>query len=126
MPPAPGQPAQKASPWHLDEGEELIVDDRTVAGGYSFGIIPERGGTAAGWGDAEIEVAKRGGHDIVRPRHPHNRLRTSYRGTPAYPPNPRRVVTGRYVPLDEPPTHHRRRRRRRTRTHLRRPRSHRV
>jgi uncharacterized protein len=70
MPSARGQPALKASPWHLDEGEELIVDDRTVAGAYSFGIIPERGGTTAGWGDAEIEVARRGGHDIVRPRHP--------------------------------------------------------
>jgi uncharacterized protein (DUF1684 family) len=54
------------------------------------------------WGDAVIEVAKRGGNDIVRPRHPDNPLRTEFRGTPAYPPDPRWAVTGRYVPFAEP------------------------
>jgi uncharacterized protein (DUF1684 family) len=86
----------------LDDGEDLSVDGRTVAGEYSFGVIPERGGRKAGWGDAVIEVAKRGGHDIIRPRHPGNPLRTAFRGTPAYAPNPRWVVTGRYVLFDEP------------------------
>ncbi|MFI0479631.1 DUF1684 domain-containing protein [Actinomadura sp. 9N215] len=86
----------------LGEGEELVVDGRTVHGEHRFGIIPERGGVFARWGDAVIEVAKRGGHDIVRPRHPDNPLRTSFRGTPAYEPDPRWVVTGRYFPLDEP------------------------
>jgi uncharacterized protein len=49
-----------------------------------------------------IEVAKRGGNDIVRPRHPDNPLRTAFRGTPAYPPHPRWAVTGRYIPFAEP------------------------
>jgi uncharacterized protein (DUF1684 family) len=86
----------------LDDGEDLTVDGRTVAGEYSFGFIPERGGRKVGWGDAVIEVAKRGGQDIVRPRHPNNPLRMAFRGTPTYRPNPRWVVTGRYVPFDEP------------------------
>ncbi|WP_039805268.1 DUF1684 domain-containing protein [Nocardia araoensis] len=86
----------------LDDGEELVVDGTPVRGRHVFGVIPERGGVHAVWGDAVIEVAKRGGHDIVRPRHPDNPLRTAFRGTPAYPPHPKWVVTGRYVAFPEP------------------------
>jgi len=86
----------------LGEGEELVIGGSPVRGRHSFGVIPERGGVNAVWGDAVIEVAKRGGNDIVRPRHPGNPLRTAFRGTPAYPPDPRWVVTGRYVPFAEP------------------------
>ncbi|MFO7251516.1 MAG: DUF1684 domain-containing protein [Actinomycetes bacterium] len=86
----------------LAPGEELVVDGETVGGRYVFGVIPERGEVKARWGDAVIEVARRGGNDIVRPRHPDNPVRTGYPGTPAFPPDPRWVVTGRFVPFDEP------------------------
>src|SRR6516162_4674415 len=86
----------------LAEGEELVIAGSPVRGRYSFGVIPERGGVNAVWGDAVIEVARRGGNDIVRPRHPDNPLRTEFRGTPTYAPDPRWVVTGRYVPFAEP------------------------
>ncbi|MBF6193697.1 DUF1684 domain-containing protein [Nocardia implantans] len=86
----------------LDDGDELVVDGTPVRGRHVFGVIPERGGVNAVWGDAVIEVAKRGGHDIVRPRHPGNPLRTAFRGTPAYPPHPEWVVTGRYVAFPQP------------------------
>jgi uncharacterized protein len=86
----------------LAEGEELVIGGSLVRGHYSFGFIPERGSVNAVWGDAVIEVAKRGGNDIVRPRHPDNPLRTAFEGTPAYPPHPRWAVTGRYVPFAEP------------------------
>ena len=82
--------------------EELVIDSAAVRGRHSFGVIPERGGVNAIWGDAVIEVAKRGGYDIVRPRHPDTPLRLQFAGTPAYPPHPRWSVTGRYVPFDEP------------------------
>ena len=62
----------------LADGEELVIGGAAVRGGYSFGVIPERGGVNAGWGDAVIEVAKRGGHDIVRPRHPDTPLRVQF------------------------------------------------
>jgi len=64
-----------AGAWHtgpdgvtveLADGEELVIGGAAVRGRYSFGVIPELGGVNAGWGDAVIEVAKRGGHDIVR------------------------------------------------------------
>ena len=86
----------------LGDTEELIVDGVPVRATYEFGIIPERGGINAVAGDAVIEIAKRGGHDIVRPRHPDHPLRVNYAGTPAYQPDPRWVITGRYVAFDQP------------------------
>jgi uncharacterized protein (DUF1684 family) len=86
----------------LGEGEELTARGKVVRGEYRFGAVPERGGIRALWGDAVIEVARRGGRDIVRPRHPGNPLRTSYAGTPTYPPQRRWVLAGRYEPFDEP------------------------
>jgi uncharacterized protein (DUF1684 family) len=86
----------------LDDGEELVVDGVAVRGEHRFGVLPERGGVNAVWGDAVIEVAKRGGQDIVRPRHPDAPLRTGFTGTPAYAPDPRWAVTGRYTPFDAP------------------------
>jgi uncharacterized protein (DUF1684 family) len=86
----------------LDEGEELVVDGTPVRGEHRFGVLPERGGVNAVWGDAVIEVAKRGGNDIVRPRHPDAPLRTAFAGTPAYAPDPRWVVQGRYTAFETP------------------------
>lgn len=86
----------------LDEAEELIVAGVPVHGEHSFGDIPERGGINAVSGDAVIEVARRGGHDIVRPRHPEHPLRVNFGGVPAYPPDPRWVVPGRYAAFGEP------------------------
>jgi uncharacterized protein len=86
----------------LGADETLEVDGAPVRGRHGFGIIPERASIMTVWGDAVIEVAKRGGNDIVRPRHPDNPLRTAFAGTPAYPPHPRWSVTARYVPFERP------------------------
>ncbi|MGW0948237.1 DUF1684 domain-containing protein [Streptomyces sp. NPDC002623] len=86
----------------LDDGPELVVDGNPVRGEHRFGVLPERGGVNAVWGDSVIEVAKRGGHDILRPRRPDAPLRTAFTGTPAYAPHPRWSVTGRYTAFDEP------------------------
>ena len=86
----------------LGEGEDLLVDGAPVHGEHAFGVLAERGGVSPGSGDAVIEVAKRGGSDVVRPRHPDNPVLRDYPGTPAYQPDPRWAVTGRYVPFDEP------------------------
>uniref|UniRef100_A0AAU3GP54 DUF1684 domain-containing protein n=1 Tax=Streptomyces sp. NBC_01401 TaxID=2903854 RepID=A0AAU3GP54_9ACTN len=86
----------------LAEGEELTVDGVAVHGRHDFGVIGERDSLFPGSGDAVIEVAKRGGHDILRPRHPENALRTSFTRTPAYTPDPRWIRPGRFVPFDPP------------------------
>ncbi len=72
--------------------EELVVGGVPVRGTYSFGTIPERGSANATFGDAVVEVAKRGGQDIVRPRHPTHRLLVDYRGTATFPPDGRWVT----------------------------------
>ncbi|MEU3829023.1 DUF1684 domain-containing protein [Streptomyces sp. NPDC029080] len=86
----------------LAEGEELTVDGTVVRGRYAFEPVPERDSRYADWGDARLEIARRGGHDILRPRHPGSALRTSFRYTPTYDPDPRWVVTGRFLPFEEP------------------------
>jgi uncharacterized protein (DUF1684 family) len=86
----------------LDEGEEVTVDGQVVRGRHDFGVLAERASVYVGWGDAVIEVAKRGGHDILRPRHPENALRTAFTFTPAYDPDPRWALTGRFLPFDAP------------------------
>lgn len=85
-----------------DEGEDLVVDGQPIRGEYAFAPIPERGGINAVCGDAVIEVARRCGHDIVRPRHPGNPLRLNFAGTPAYEPGRHWVIPGRYVRFSEP------------------------
>ena len=53
----------------LDEGEQLLVDGVLVTGRHEFGVLPERGGVLAGYGNAVVEVARRGGNDIDARRH---------------------------------------------------------
>ena len=86
----------------LADGEELVLDGQTLRGRHDFGIIPERASLFPAAGDAVIEVAKRGGYDIIRPRHPENGLRLAFAGTPTYAPDPRWARTGRYLPFDVP------------------------
>ena len=86
----------------LDDGEELTLDGQVLRGRHDFGVLAERASLFAEAGDAVIEVAKRGGHDIVRPRHPENGLRLAFTGTPTYAPDPRWARTGRYLPFDRP------------------------
>lgn len=100
---APGEWRTDATGVHvqLADGEEIVVDGVAVRGSCDLGVVPEGDGVFVGWGDASIEVAKRGGLDIVRPRHPDSPIRAAYRGTPAYPPDERWAVTARFVPFAE-------------------------
>ncbi|HEY9369658.1 DUF1684 domain-containing protein [Streptomyces sp.] len=86
----------------LAPGESLVVDGVEVTGRHSFGVIDERGGITAEFGDAVVEIAKRGGNDIIRPRHPDNPVLTGYQGTEAYAPDPRWAVPGRFVAYETP------------------------
>ncbi len=86
----------------LAPGEELTLDGTRITGKHGFDQIPERGGLFPSDAAGVYEVAKRGGNDILRPRHPGTPLRAGFRGTPAYAPDPRWVIQGRYRPFDEP------------------------
>ncbi|PZG00213.1 hypothetical protein C1I93_03220 [Micromonospora endophytica] len=86
----------------LADGERLTVDGQPVTGGHEFGPIAERGGVTVGIDGGVLEVARRGGHDILRPRRPENPLLTGFRGTPTYPPSTHWALTGRFLPYDSP------------------------
>jgi uncharacterized protein (DUF1684 family) len=104
LPGAPGQwwVDDEGAKVILDDAETLAVDGVVVTGEHRFGVIPERGGRTAFFGDAAVEVAKRGGHYILRPRHPDHPLRANFSGVPTYPPDPRWVFNGRFVPFGTP------------------------
>lgn len=86
----------------LDDGEALTKDGERLEGTVDFGVIPERAGVTVGFGDGVIEIAKRGGEDIIRPRHPDHEILAAYQGTPAFAPDPSWVIEGRYTAYDEP------------------------
>ena len=72
----------------LEDDEQLTLGDAALVGRHDFGVIPERGGLTVAFEGGVAEIAKRGGHDIVRPRHPDHTFLGAYDGTPIYVPNP--------------------------------------
>ena len=90
----------------LEPGESLQQDgvelDTEPGMTLELGPIQERGGINLVSGETVIEVAKRGGEYIVRPRNPSNALLQEYQGTPAYAPNAAFAVAGTFVPFEAP------------------------
>src|SRR3954452_23741528 len=88
----------------LDDGEDLALDGRPLSGLHNLGSIEERGGINLEYGDALIEVARRGGRSLVRPRQPSSLLLRSFRGVPAYQPDPRWRISGTFhrFPVPQP------------------------
>lgn len=86
----------------LAAGEALEADGVQLTGRHGFGPIAERDGVVVRSGDVAVEVARRGGRDIVRPRDPANPYLARFSGTPTYLPNPRWIARGRFVPYETP------------------------
>lgn len=93
----------------LEAGDHVLRDGQQLNPGGTgatvfLGPIAEREGLNlrvedAGAGHTVIELAKRGGRYVVRPRHPLNPLLARYRGTPAYAPTPEYAISGIFVPF---------------------------
>jgi len=90
----------------LAEGESLEFGGAVLTGRHEFGQLAERATEFAYWqapgGRAAVEIARRGGNDIIRPRHANAPIRSAYQGTPAYEPDPRFAVEARFVAFDAP------------------------
>jgi uncharacterized protein (DUF1684 family) len=84
----------------LRDGQNLNPDRRGA--NVRFEPIPERGGLDLVAGETVIELARRGGAHLLRPRSPHNPLLLNYRGTPTYAPDRRYVAAGTFTPFDVP------------------------
>lgn len=89
----------------LAAGESLVVDGRRIEGVHAFGPIAERAGETVGFDGGVIEVARRGGRDILRPRRPDFAFLSAYSGTPSYAPDPRWRVQARFVRYVAPRPH---------------------
>ncbi|MEV6851463.1 DUF1684 domain-containing protein [Actinoplanes sp. NPDC051411] len=72
------------------------VSMRTEDGETNLGQVGEDG-VELMFGDVMAEVARRGTEVILRPRDPRNPVRLAYKGTPAFPPDEKWIVTGRFV-----------------------------
>ncbi len=88
----------------LEPGELLELEQQALPAGETvIGPVAERGGlNFTNSGDTVIELAKRGGEYIVRPRNPGNALLRAYQGTPAYSPDVAYALGGTYVPFETP------------------------
>ncbi|WP_458780150.1 DUF1684 domain-containing protein [Arthrobacter sp. D3-16] len=87
----------------LEPGELLELEQQALPAGETvIGPIAERGGLNFSSGQTVIELAKRGGEYMVRPRNPENGLLRGYQGTPAYTPDAAYAVRGTYVPFEVP------------------------
>jgi uncharacterized protein len=84
----------------LEDDEELIADDQRVVGSHRFRDIDEVG-IGAWFGEGYVEVARRDGHFMIRPRHPDNDVRTRYVATPTFPPKVHWAVQGVFHPHGE-------------------------
>lgn len=86
----------------LRPDESLLLNGAPITGPKKLGSIPEREGFDLGHGETLIEVAKRGGKYLLRPRHPQNPLLQDFDGVPAYAPDPRWRVSGIFLPFTAP------------------------
>jgi len=88
----------------LGAGDSLRRDGVELNTGVelAFGPIAERDGINLGFGDTVLELAKRGGEYILRPRNPRNELLRDYQGTPAYDPDESFAVNANYEPFKKP------------------------
>lgn len=86
----------------LAAGEELTVAGRRLTGRHAFGRVGERAPVHAAFGDRVLELARRGGQHVLRPRDPDHPARTGYTDTPTFDPDPAWALPGRFLPFAEP------------------------
>ena len=104
LPDAPGTwtTSENGPVVELTSTERLTVDGAQIDGRYEFGPIPERGGVNVSFDGGVIEVARRGGRDLLRPRRADNPFLKTYEGNPTFTPDPAWRVAARYIPSDQP------------------------
>jgi uncharacterized protein len=86
----------------LSGDEEISLGGEVIRGRHCFGPLAEREAVHAQAGDCVLEIARQGGSEFLRPRHPGNPLRVNFRGCPTFEPDQRWVTCGRYVQFDRP------------------------
>lgn len=86
----------------LGPDERLTLDGAPITGAHRFGPIAERGGITVQFDGGVIEIAKRGGLDIVRPRRADFPFLAAYQGTAAFEPDAAWRVPARFARFVRP------------------------
>ncbi len=86
----------------LGADEQLVHDGTPITGTHRFAPIAERGGITVGFDGGVIEIAKRGGADIVRPRRADFPFLATYQGTEAFAPDAAWRVPARFARFVRP------------------------
>lgn len=82
----------------LTAGEELFIDGERVHGTFSFDVLRERQSITMRTADFAVEIARRGGHDLLRPRHPDAPALATFHGVEAFEPDQRWALRAHFVP----------------------------
>ena len=80
---------------------ELSADGEPITGKRRFELVESGPGLMITAGERVVELARRSGY-VIRIRDPKSPTRTAFQGVPAYEPDPRWRLTGRFVPFAEP------------------------
>lgn len=112
VPGVPGLWQARADAVVVDLGESGVLerDGEQLTGTQEFAGIPERGGILLGvpegqsadLGVTSLEVAKRGGLFILRPKSAAHPFLSEYAGTERFDYNPQWRVTAAYEPFEQP------------------------
>lgn len=88
----------------LAPGEELFVNREHISGRFHFDPLAERQSITMRTADFAIELARRGGYDFLRPRHPDAPALKAFSGVPAFEPNQRWALNASFLPDPHPVT----------------------
>lgn len=88
----------------LAPGEGLFVGGENINGRFHFEPLGERQSITMRTVDFAVELARRGGYDFLRPRHPNAPALKGFSGVPAFEPDQRWELSGSFVPDPHPVT----------------------
>jgi uncharacterized protein (DUF1684 family) len=83
------------------QGAEMFHDGAPVTGLRRFELVNSGAGTRVAAGKVEIEVARRSGY-LIRVHDPKASARLGFHGVPSYAPDESWVLSGQFIPFDEP------------------------
>lgn len=81
----------------LADDDVLLFGETPISGRHGFGPIAERDGITVAFDGGVVEIAKRGGRDILRPRRADFPFLRSYDGTSVFTADPKWRIPARFV-----------------------------
>lgn len=86
----------------LAADENLSWQGKTLSGEFSFGELTDNTSVYAEYGETKLEVARRSGLYLLRPRNPDYRTLQEFNGVPAYYPDPAWRIEAQFTRYPQP------------------------